>query len=581
MIIWLLPFLWVKDTAIRISIVVSLCCTLFTISFNTCIPLLFKNIINHFAMNMATDATMIQLLCISYGFAWIFNQVVQQLGFVFSVKALERGMRMLNLRIFEHLQSLSIRFHLDKKTGGITNAIDRTQSGFDAIFWSLFLFIIPTMIEMMVISIIFVQLYGIEYGCVLLCTAICYFLFCYVGMNMLDVIHEKYNQKKTEASETFIDSILNIETVKYFHNQRYDYEKCNTILQEQEKIGIKLHCFAALLCCGQKIIIGIGLIVLTIKSGNAVLAKTMSIGDFILINSYILQFTAPLSSFGYISRQIKKGFVDMGDIIKLFEITPEVQDVQHACEVDAITADVTFKAVRFGYTKERTVLKDISLHIPSGKTVAIVGPTGSGKSTITKLLFRFYDVENGAICLNNYDIRMITQKSLHRAIGVVSQDTSLFNDTLYNNIAYANLTATKKEVECAIGLAHLTEFIARLPDGYNTIVGQRGLKLSGGEKQRVAIARVILKNPALYIFDEATSSLDNATERILQNNLKTIAQDKTTLIIAHRLSTITHADEILVLDNGIIIERGNHAQLLEYGGIYYNLWHNQEKEKGA
>lgn len=579
MITWLLPFLWVKDTTIRISIVASLCGTLFTICFNTCLPLLFKNIINHFVADISTDGLIIQLLCISYGCAWVFNQVIQQLGFVCSVKALERGMRMLNLRIFEHLQSLSMRFHLDKKTGGITNAIDRTQSGFDAIFWALFLFIMPTMIEMMLISIIFVRLYDIEYGCILLCTALCYFLFCYFGMNALDTVLEMYNQKKMHASETFIDSILNIETVKYFHNQRYDYEKCNAILQEQEKVGIKLHFYAAFVQCGQKAIIGIGLIALTIKSGNAVLAKIMTVGDFILINSYMLQFTAPLSSFGYVARQIKKGLADMNDIMKLFEIVPEVQDATHACEIDDKTADVMFNEVSFGYTKERTVLKNISLHIPAGKTIAIVGQTGSGKSTITRLLFRFYDVADGTIFFNNHDIRMITQQSLHRAIGVVSQDTSLFNDTLYNNIAYANPAATKQHVEHAIELAYLTEFIARLPDGYNTIVGQRGLKLSGGEKQRVAIARVILKNPAMYIFDEATSSLDNATERTLQNNLRTIAHGKTTLIIAHRLSTITHADEILVLDNGVIVERGNHVQLVESGGVYYNLWHSQESKE--
>jgi ATP-binding cassette, subfamily B, heavy metal transporter len=520
---------------------------------------------------------LIQLLFVSYGVAWILNQVVQQLGFICIIGALERGMRMLNLHIFEHIQSLSMRFHLDKKTGSITNAIDRTQSGFDAIFWALFLFIIPTIIEMTVISIIFVRLYGIDYSFILLCTAICYCIFCRYAITVVDTIQEEYNQKKSLASETFVDSLLNIETVKYFNNQRYDYEKCDRILQQQEKVGVKLHSFGVLFYCGQKVIIGIGLMLLTVKSGNAVLAKTMSIGDFILINSYLLQFTAPLSSFGYVFRQIKKGLTDMGDIMKLFEIVPEVCDTQHAHVINPAKADVTFNMVNFGYTHERTVLKNISLHIPSGKTVAIVGSTGSGKSTITKLLFRFYDVSSGAIFFNDHDIRTITQQSLHKAIGVVSQDTSLFNDTLYYNIAYANSAATKYDVERAIELAHLTELITRLPDGYNTIVGQRGLKLSGGEKQRVAIARVLLKNPALYIFDEATSSLDNSTERLLQQNLKTIAQGKTTLIIAHRLSTIVHADEIIVLDNGIIVERGDHAQLLECGGMYYKLWNSQTR----
>ena len=573
---WLLPFLWIKDTKIRVGILASLLFTVCAIFLNTCIPLLFKSIINHLTVDIPADG-MAQLLFISFGVAWIFNQAVQQLGFVCIIAALERGMRMLNLRIFEHLQSLSMRFHLDKKTGSITNAIDRTQTAFDAIFWALFLFIIPTMIEMTIIGVIFMQLYGIYYSSILLCTTVCYMMFCYWGMNILDSIQEVYNQKKSHASEVFVDSIINIETVKYFHNQRYDYEKCDRILRQQEMVGIKLHSFDALFQCGQKIIIGIGLMVLTIKSGNAVLAKTMSVGDFILVNSYLLQFTAPLRSFGYVFRQIKKGLTDMNDIIKLFEIVPEVQDAEWARSINPARADVTFNRVNFGYTDERAILKDVSLRIPSGKTVAIVGSTGSGKSTITRLLFRFYDVASGSIFFNDQDIRTITQQSLHRAIGVVSQDTSLFNDTLYYNIVYANAAATKEDVERAVELAHLTEFIAQLPDGYNTIVGQRGLKLSGGEKQRVAIARVILKNPALYIFDEATSSLDNSTERLLQHNLKTIAQGKTTLIIAHRLSTIVHADEIIVLDNGVIVERGNHTQLIAGGGLYYKLWNNQAR----
>ncbi len=573
-----MPFLWVKDTKIRIGIIASLFFTIFTIFFNTCIPLLFKNIINYCAADVVLDSVLIQLLFVSYGVAWILNQVVQQVGFICIIRALERGMRMLNLRIFEHVQSLSMRFHLDKKTGSITNALDRTQSGFDAIFWALFLFIIPTIIEMTIISIIFIRLYGIDYSFILLCTAGCYCIFCWYAITVVDTIQEEYNQKKSLASETFVDSLLNIETVKYFNNQRYNYEKCDRILQQQEKVGVKLHSFGVLFYCGQKVIIGIGLMFLTVKSGNAVIAKIMSIGDFILINSYLLQFTAPLSSFGYVFRQIKKGLIDMGDIMKLFETVPEVCDVNYAHAINPAKADITFNRVNFGYTHERTILKNISLCIPLGKTVAIVGSTGSGKSTITRLLFRFYDVNSGAIFFNGRDIRTVSQQSLHKSIGVVSQDTSLFNDTLYYNIAYANLAATKEDVERAIELAHLTELIARLPDGYNTIVGQRGLKLSGGEKQRVAIARVILKNPALYIFDEATSSLDNSTERLLQQNLKTIAQGKTTLIIAHRLSTIVHADEIIVLDNGVIVERGNHAQLLESGGMYYKLWYNQERE---
>lgn len=574
---WLLPFLWSKDARIRFGIVASLCITVLIIFFNISVPLLLKNIINNLSADNVSDSFRIQLLFLLYGIAWTCNQFLQQLSNASSIYALERSMRMLNLHIFHHLHSLSMRFHLDKKMGALTNAIDRTQVGLDAIFWALLLFIIPTAIEMTMIIFIFMGLYGIGYSGILFLVTLSYSLFSRFGMNVMDKMQEAYNEKRSLASATFVDSLLNIETVKYFHNQQYDEKKCDVVLQQQEKVGIKLHLFSCFFTCGQKIIIGIGLICLTWKSGNAVLAKSMSVGDFVLINSYMLQFIAPLSSFGYIARQVRKGLADMGDIVTLLHTDPEVKDASDACTMDNNTAAITFSGVHFGYTSERKILSDISFTIPSGKTVAIVGSTGSGKSTITKLLFRLYDVTDGAIFFNKQDIRTVTQKSLQSAIGVVAQDTNLFNETLYYNIAYARPTASCAEIEQAINDAHLTDFIARLPDGYNTVVGERGLKLSGGEKQRVAIARVLLKKPALYIFDEATSSLDNNTERALQKNIKQIAQGKTTLIIAHRLSTIVHADEIIVLDRGIIVERGNHVQLLERGGMYSELWNNQER----
>lgn len=576
-IVWLLPFLWVKDTKIRLGIVTSLFFMLCTVFLNAYIPILFKNIINYLSGDMLVDTTIIPFLCILYGMIWIGSQAGQQLTFIGVIPALERGIRLLNVQIFQHLHALSMRFHLDKKTGALTNAIDRTQTGFDAIFWALFLFIIPTIIEMIIISIIFTQLYGFEYSCILACTALCYFIWCTIGMTMMDTMHLAYNQKKSRASETFVDSILTIETVKYFHNQKYEYEKCNAIFQQQEAAGIRFHLFNCFFQCVQKAIIGIGLVMLTWKAGNAVLAKTMSVGDFVLIHSYLLQFTAPLSGFGYIMRQVKKGLNDMDDILNLLAIKPEIQDVPHAHMLNSQMATIVLNNVSFSYNAERQILKNISLSIPSGKTVAIVGPTGSGKSTITRLLFRFYDPTQGTILFNDHDIRMVTQESLHNAIGVVAQETNLFNNTLYYNIAYGRPSASQKEIEEVIEHAQLSECIKKLPDDYNTIVGERGLKLSGGEKQRIAIARVLLKNPALYIFDEATSSLDTSTEREIQKNLRALAYGKTTLIIAHRLSTITYADEIIVLDNGLIVERGTHTALLERCGMYHDLWYKQER----
>lgn len=576
-IAWLLPFLWSKNTTLRLGLVASLLLTLLTIVSATCVPLLLKKIIDLFALGPQHGFAFMPLLFIGYGALWIFNQTIAQLSFTIIFRSAERGMRLLSLHIFQHLQSLSMRFHVSRSTGAVTSAIDRAQTGFDALFWGLTIFMVPLIVEMVIVITIFTYWYGITYSGILFLTVISYLMFSHLGMSYFDQSQETYNQQKARAGGIFIDSLLNIETVKYFHNQQYDFKRYNTVLQQQETAGIKLHTIDACIQCGQKVIVGTGLALLTWKSGNAVLAGTISVGDFVLINSYLLQFVMPLSSFGYIARQIRKGLNDLNDVIDLLAITPEIQDCSKAVQLEPQRARVIFNNVSFEYDEQRPIIKQISFCIPAGKTVAIVGPTGAGKSTITRLLFRCYDVTGGAIWFNDHDIRTVTQQSLHEAIGVVAQETNLFNDTLYYNIAYGRPTASTAEVEDAIDRAQLRNFINKLPDGHNTVVGERGLKLSGGEKQRVAIARVLLKNPTLYIFDEATSSLDTATEREIQEHLNQLAQEKTTLIIAHRLSTIIHADEIIVLDDGAIIERGTHKMLIDQQGVYAGLWHNQKK----
>jgi len=405
-----------------------------------------------------------------------------------------------------------------------------------------------------------------------------YLLFSYYAISRTAKFHNIYNEKRSQASARILDSLLNFETVKYFQNKDYDYEQCNTCLHEQEKAGIAKYFSETIVQLGQSIIIGIGLMYLTTISGNAVIAGKMNIGDFILINGYLLQFVIPLNHIGYILHQVRNGLNHMKKALDLIALKPEIQDNPvHAIKMNIKKPEINFENVSFGYNTKRKILKGISFTVPAGKTVAIIGPTGSGKSTVIRLLFRFYDVTHGKILVNGHDLRNISQKSLHSAIGIIPQDTILFNNTIYYNIAYGCPSASKKDVEEAIKLSKLDNFIKSLPEGYNTEVGERGLKLSGGEKQRVAIARAILKQPKIFLFDEATSSLDVQTEQDIQHSIKKISTQSTTLIIAHRLSTIVHADEILVLSKGLIAERGNHQSLLNLNGLYTSLWKQQEK----
>jgi len=465
-------------------------------------------------------------------------------------------------------------FHIDRKTGAISQLIERVPRAFKDIFWSLF-YLIPTVIEMMTVFIILMYLYGYQYTLVMVGLMIGYGIITHCTLSILDTKQEEYNAQRKHASALCVDSLLNIETVKYFNNKRLEYERYDYALQQQAQAGAQYDTWDAVIQGMQAVVIGVSFIYIVWLSARQVISGALSIGDFILINGYFFQFISPLDYFNYIVRQIKKGVNDMQELISLLEINPEIKDDTHAVALQLPIVKIEFHGVCFRYIPERALLENVSFTICQGQTIALVGPTGSGKSTITRLLFRFYDVTSGVILCNDQNIKMVTQKSLHRAIGVVSQDTHLFNDTLYYNIAYGRPTAALEEVEKASRLACLDTLINKLPQRYNTVVGERGLKLSGGEKQRIAIARVLLKNPSLYILDEATSHLDNATEREIQRNLKVVLQGKTMFIIAHRLSTITHADEILVLKNGMIIERGDHTRLLAKKGLYFNLWCDQ------
>lgn len=574
----LYPYIWVKDWAIRWRFLLSIFLLLTTIVLNIGVPLILKQVINVISSPSST-ILLAEMLLIAYGVVWTFSKATDQLRMVAVNRVIERGMRLLCLNIFNHLIGLSFRFHSDRKTGNLLSAIDRAQYAFWPFFCGLFFLILPTLIEVLIVAIILVCLYGYLYGSILAVTLICYMVFSLYGSKWSTDAQSLANEKSAAVTTRIVDSLLNYETIRHFVNQRYEYDICNQLLSEREDASTRQHARGELVTLGQGVIMGIGLIALTWLSGTQVMAGTLRVSDFILINVYLLQFMAPLGHFGYVLRDMNEGLTNIEEVMNILDEKPDIQDSPQATALNLTNGVITFENVSFGYDPRRPILQEISFEIPAKKTIAIVGASGAGKSTIAKLLFRYNDISKGRILIDGQDIREVTQNSLQSAIGIVPQHTALFNDTLRSNIAYGRLNATDAEIQNAIEHAHLTEFISSLPDGLNTIVGEHGLKLSGGERQRVAIARVLLKNPAILIFDEATSSLDTKTEHAIQENMEEISRHATTLMIAHRLSTVVHADEILVIDHGCIVERGAHKALLKQGGFYAQLWEKQTHEK--
>ncbi len=520
-------------------------------------------------------------ILVAYGLARVMALAFGEFRDAIFAKVAQRAIREAGLKTFRHLHKLALRFHLDRQTGGLSRAVERGTKGIDFLLNFMLFNVLPTLLEILLVCAIMWGLFNFWFALVTFITVSTYIYWTVAVTDWRLKYRRTMNKMDGEANTKAIDSLLNYETVKYFGNEEHESRRFDQALRSYETAAVKSKVSLSLLNVGQGAVISAGMTILMIMAGFGVQDGTMTLGDFVLVNSYLIQLFLPLNFLGFVYREIKQSLTDMDEMFGLLERETEIDDKSDAPELSITGGEVIFENVSFYYEAKRLILNDVSLAVKPGQTVAIVGPSGAGKSTISRLLYRFYDVTGGRILIDGQDIRDVTQDSVRSAIGIVPQDTVLFNDTIYYNIAYGRPTASPSEIEDAARLASIHDFVSDLPEGYNTRVGERGLKLSGGEKQRVAIARTILKGPEILIFDEATSALDTHTEKEIQQSLRDVAEERTALVIAHRLSTVIDADKIIVLENGSVVERGTHAELLAQKGTYEAMWARQQEAEKA
>src|SRR6056300_1947656 len=578
----LAPFLWPKDkNSMKLRVIAAVICLFLAKAANVGTPPILGYAVDSLTeLSQGLNVYMLipLALIISYGIARITALAFGELRNAIFSKVAQNAITQLTLNTFKHLHSLSLQFHLGRQTGALSKFIDRGTKGVNFLLTYVLFNVIPTIIEIFLVAGILAFVYGWKYAFITLITISLYIVVTFTVTQWRLQFRRRMNAADNAVSTKLIDSLLNFETVKYFNNEKHEYERLNESLKEYEKESVNNQYSLSYLNIAQTVVIMVGITIMLVMSAYDIRAGHLSIGGFVVINAYMLQLYQPLNFFGTVYREIRQSLTDMENLFTLWEEKPNLTDSEKALQKTE-EASIRFENVSFDYDARRTIIQNISFEVPNGKKVALVGPTGAGKSTISRLLFRFYDPKEGAVYVNNQNIKDISQQSLRKMIGVVPQDTVLFNDTIYYNISYGNPEASEEQIYEAARSADIHDFVRGLPDGYQTLVGERGLKLSGGEKQRVAIARAILKNPSIFFFDEATSALDSTTEKQIQASLNAISVDRTTLIIAHRLSTIVSCGEILVLVDGEIVERGTHRNLLAQKGVYEAMWLRQATEQ--